>query len=251
MVKITSFQNITKTIFLFVVLIWFSTCAQNQTPTAQEIIDNSILAHGHEKFGQLHLEFTFRDYHYVLHRDAKQTTYSRQTEIDSVSIKDVYPTNDKLIRYVNGQIIELNDSMVDLHQNSLNAVMYFMELPFKLNDPPVIKQFKGESWIDNKQYYSIEVTFQKNQTHQDVYYYWIHQESYLIDYLAYSFQNDGGGTRFRKAVNRRNIDGVIFQDYENYRPVEKFVPLESLPDLFIQNQLILVSHILKENISMH
>ena len=95
------------------------------------------------------------------------------------------------------------------------------------------------------------MTFQKNQTHQDVYYYWIHQESYLIDYLAYSFQNDGGGTRFRKAVNRRNIDGVIFQDYENYRPVEKFVPLESLPDLFIQNQLILVSHILKENISMH
>ncbi len=241
----------TKLIFLFIALVWFSTYAQEQTQIAQKIIDNSIVAHGHQKFNQLHLEFSFRDYHYVLHRDAKQTVYSRQIETDSRTIKDVYPTNDKLTRYVNGQAIGLNDSIVNLYQNSLNAVMYFMELPFKLNDPPVIKQFREEVFIDNKKYYSIEVTFQENLEHQDVYYYWINHETYLIDYFAYSFQNNGGGTRFRKAINRRSINGVLFQDYENYRPKEKFVPLESLPDLFIKNQLILVSKILKENISIH
>lgn len=244
-------QSISNTIFLFVALVSLSTCAQKKILLTQEIVDKSIEAHGHKKFEELHLEFTFREYQYIIHRDAIQTIYSRQTIIDSQTIRDVYPTNDKLVRYVNGQAIELSDSIVDLYQNSLNSVMYFMELPHKLNDPTVIKDYKGEKWIDGKNYHSILVTFDANDAHEDIYYYWINKETYLIDYFAYSFQNDGGGTRFRKAINRRKINSILFQDYENYRPEEKFVPLESLPKLLDENKLILVSEIVKENISVN
>lgn len=241
-------SNITFPLFIFLSL---TTCAQKQVLSIQEIVDKSIKAHGHEKFEKIHLEFIFRDYHYTLHRDTMQTIYSRQTVVDSLTIKDIYPTNGRLVRYVNEQPIELNDSIIDLYQSSLNAVMYFMELPYKLNDSPVIKELKSEKEIDGRKYYTFEVTFQGNDTHEDVYYYWIDKETYLIDYFAYSFLNDGGGTRFRKAINRRNINDVIFQDYENYRPEEKFVPLENLPDLLVDNQLILVSQVIKENISIH
>lgn len=245
------FQFISKIISLFIALLSLTACAQKQRLSVQEIVDKSIEAHGHKKFEEIHLEFTFRDYQYVLHRDAYQTIYSRETSIDSQRIRDVYPPNDKLVRYIDGQAIALSDSIVDLYQNSLNAVMYFMELPYKLNDPPTIKEYKGEKFISDNHYHSIQVTFQTNESHQDVYYYWINQKTYLIDYFAYSFQNDGGGTRFRKAVNRRYINDVVFQDYKNFRPKEKFVPLENLPDLFVGNQLILVSEILKKNISIH
>jgi hypothetical protein len=38
-----------------------------------------------------------------------------------------------------------------------------------------------------------------------------------MDYLAYSYLEDEGGTRFRKAYNRRRVNGLIFQDYVNYK----------------------------------
>ena len=69
-----------------------------------------------------------------------------------------------------------------------------------------------------------------------------------MDFLAYNYQTDGGGTRFRKAIDQRRVDGVLFQDYENYKPQKRFVALDSLPFLFAQGQLLKVSEIKNENI---
>ena len=56
---------------------------------------------------------------------------------------------------------------------------------------------------------------------QDEYRYWIDPESGHIDYLAYNYHTDGGGTRFRKAKNRRKKEGFVFQDYINFKPEKK------------------------------
>jgi hypothetical protein len=105
--------------------------------------------------------------------------------------------------------------------------------------------------VNDKSYWSIKVTFQKDgggEDFQDEYRYWINQETYEVDFLAYNYQTDGGGTRFRKAINRREIDGFLFQDYENYKPSKKFEPLDSLPVLFEQGYLKQVSLIRNKNI---
>ncbi len=89
----------------------------------------------------------------------------------------------------------------EVYSNSVNSVAYFALLPFRLNDAAVNKRYIGTSEIKGEPYFEIEVTFQQKgggKDHDDVFIYWIHQQHFTMDYLAYSFIVDGGGTRFRK-----------------------------------------------------
>ena len=81
------------------------------------------------------------------------------------------------------------------------------QLPFGLNDPAVIKEYLGQKVINQQLYEKVKVTFlQENggKDFEDVFVYWIHAESKTVDFLAYSYLTDGGGVRFRQAINRRN-----------------------------------------------
>jgi hypothetical protein len=69
-----------------------------------------------------------------------------------------------------------------------------------------------------------------------------------MDYFAYSFESDGGGLRFRKAVNPRRIGGILFQDYINFTPPSDDIPLDSLQRMFEQGKLKKLSDIKLENI---
>ena len=78
----------------------------------------------------------------------------------------------------------------------------------------------------------------------------INKETFQIDYLAYNYLTDGGGTRFRKAQNKRNIEGFWFQDYLNFKPLLPFPALDSLPIYFEQGKLQKVSQIENKNITV-
>ena len=226
---------------------------QDKTINTEELIDRVIVAHGAEKFSDIHLEFTFRDFDYILHRTVEETIFIRESNnSDSLKIRDVYPLNNGLQRYINEQITQQTDSLVQLFQSSLNSVMYFVQLPFKLKDPAVITESIDQQTIKEQIYNVIKVTFEQQgggEDFQDEYRYWIHPENYTMDYLAYSFNVDEGGIRFRKAIKRREINGIVFQDYENYRPVNDEATLDSLAALFSNGDLELVSLIEKTNIT--
>ena len=80
--------------------------------------------------------------------------------------------------------------------------------------------------------------------------YWINKKSYEVEYLAYSFHVNGGGVRFRKAYNERDIEGVRFVDYENYKPKDNSTKLSELENLFRQNKLELLSKIELKNVKV-
>ena len=72
-----------------------------------------------------------------------------------------------------------------------------------------------------------------------------------MDYLAYSyFEKDGEHYRFREAKNPREVGGMRFQDYVNYKPTSKEASLESLEDLYKQGQLEELSRIDLVNIQV-
>ena len=162
-------------------------------------------------------------------------------------------SNSKLRRYLDEIPLKLSDSLKDIYSNSLNSVMYFFQLPRPLNDPAVIADYDGEKIISNKVYWTLKVKFQEKdggKDFQDEFRYWIDPKTGYIDYLAYSYLTDGGGTRFRKAKNIRENNGFIFQDYTNLRPAKKFTSLDSLPILYENGKLILVSEIENKNIKV-
>ena len=74
--------------------------------------------------------------------------------------------------------------------------------------------------MDGSNYHKIQVTFAEEgggKDFDDVFIYWIHDQNYTVDFLAYEYHVDGGGLRFRKAYNSREVSGIRFSDHVNYK----------------------------------
>lgn len=240
-----SFQKIVFPIFLF-----FLSCQNPKSENAQEIIQKALHQSGFDK-SSFSVDFDFRDYHYTLIRKPSFYSFSRSTIQKDVDVKDVMTSSKPLQRFIDGKMILLSDSLQRVYSNSLNSVMYFFQLPKPLQDTAAINELVGAVVIHGETYWTLKVTFKEEgggEDFQDEYRYWINQKNHEIDYLAYNYLTDGGGTRFRRAVNKRKIEGIFFQDYVNYKPFQKFEQLDSLPSLFEQEELQQVSLIENKNI---
>ena len=108
--------------------------------------------------------------------------------------------------------------------------------------------------INGKSYHKIRVTFSQEgggDDFDDVFIYWFDTENHQMDYLAYEYHTDGGGMRFREAFNPRIINGVLIQDYKNYKPREKgSIPIENTAAAFQKDELELLSEIVLENVEI-
>ena len=236
-----------KIILLFLILV---SCSNSSHISTSQIINKSIKAHGWDQ-DDFSIVFDFRDYQYELKRKNKFYSFQRTTKKEGNVVKDLMSSKKKLKRFINDKSIELSDSMTNLFSNSLNSVMYFFQLPRPLKDQAVITKYLGLAKIFNEKYWTIKVTFKENgggKDYQDEFRYWININNGQIDYLAYNYLTEGGGTRFRQAVNKQLNQGFIFQDYINFKPNVKFVSLDSLPILFEAGNLIKVSNIKNKNI---
>jgi len=226
-------------------LMFFQMNAQDLS--VNEIINRSIKKHGGDKYQNAHYAYDFRKYHYEYHYVEGIFRYERHTK--DGKIKDIL-TNDGFKRMEDNKEVKLTEKKVRGYSNSVNSVHYFAYLPSYLNDGAVNKRLVGESTILGKDYYKVEVTFDQEgggDDHDDIYMYWIDKADFTMDYLAYSYHVNGGGVRFRSAYNQRNVGGIVFQDYVNYKH-DKDTPVADLDELFEKNELIELSKIVLENI---
>ena len=232
-------------IFYFCILACAYSCGNNK---AQRIVDNGIAAHGGSAYESFYLEFDFRNRHYTAARKKGLFTYTREFTDTTGRIKDVL-NNDGLIRYRDGSILDITDERKRAFTSSVNSVIYFALLPYGLNDEAVNKEWIKETTIKGQPYEVVRVTFDKTagSDHQDVFLYWFHKEQNTMDFFAYSYQSDGGGIRFREAINPRNIGEILWQDYVNYKPKDETVSLDTLQSMFVSGTLEKLSEITMEN----
>lgn len=214
--------------------------------TKWPFFEDMLKAHG--ELGSY--SFTFRgDYYAFEHHSNGGYTYKKQIENDTLTRLDVL-TNDGFSRTENGVEIKLTELEQNKYSESVNSVIYFACLPLKLNDSAVNMEHKGEVNIKGSFYDVLEVSFTQDgggTDFEDVFYYWINQESHLVDYLAYQYNVNGGGVRFREAFNSRMIGEMRFQDYINYgAPIG--TALSQLPVLFEQGELDTLSFIVSEDV---
>lgn len=222
------------------------------TSKAQEIVDASIEAHGGKLFDKMAAGFDFRDRHYTILRENGAYVYTREFTDSLGQVRDVL-SNDGFYREVNGRKVELTEEREKAYANSVNSVIYFALLPHGLNNTAVNKEYLGETSIKGKPYHKIKVTFDQEgggSDHEDEYIYWIHPDNFTVDYLAYSFNVNDGGLRFRAAHNVRDIKGILFADYINYEPVSDTVALEKLDVAYENEGLKKLSDINLKNITV-
>ena len=223
----------------------FSCTPMEKNLTAQEIIDTSIIVSGVSKISNASLSFNFRDKFYEAERNNGRFNLKRVFTLNNDTITDVL-SNSGFDRVINSYSTKVKDSMAIKYSESINSVHYFSVLPYGLNDKAVQKKLLGEVNIKGKNYYKIEITFSKDSggvDYDDIFIYWIGKENFKIGYLAYRYNTNGGGLRFREVRKEHLVNGVIFVDYNNYKPKNSDEILSNLDKIFEKNKLIKVSEI--------
>ena len=238
--------------FLLILTITISCKQEKHLETAQNIIDKAInnACNGHCETATI--DFTFRDRCYVSKRNGSNFQFERISH-DSIGVTRDVLNNEGFQRFINDTLITVVDSMAVNYGNSVNSVHYFAQLPYSLNDAAVIKEMFGEAIIKNEPYYEINVHFKKEgggTDYDDTFVYWIHKENYTVDFLAYKYAVNGGGIRFREAYNIREVNGIRFVDYNNYKPESLDISLNDLDELFVKGKLQLLSKIENEGVGV-
>lgn len=261
-------MKVQKFVFLPIYIVLFSACnsATNKTeniiPEEKKVLKNEVIytkgeillkqathAHGGNLYNSANYSFIFRDNTYQFKNNNEGFKYEKISTKNNLISTDIL-ANGKLIRINNGDTIKLTDKAIKAAYGALNSVIYFATLPHKLNDASVIKTYIGETIIEDKGYNILGITFKQKgggDDFEDEFHYWIDKETNKIDFLAYNYKVNKGGVRFRKAYNRRVVDGITFQDYVNYK-AELGTPLKELPELYESGKLKELSKIETENI---
>jgi hypothetical protein len=243
-----------KNVFPFLIaLLFVMSCEQpSEKRDATTLIDEAISKHG--SFKDKTVSFSFRDRDYSVTRDESGYTYTRSWKEDSLgSVQDILVNSQHFTRRINGEKVTVEKEMEAKYQSSVNSVLYFFQLPYVLNDPAAIKKYLGEFTIKGEDYFGVQVTFTPDgggKDFEDVFVYWIHQQNKTVDFLAYSYLTEGGGVRFREAINRREIKGLLVQDYVNHA-ADKSTDLSELPKLFEGGKLENLSMIINENVRVN
>jgi hypothetical protein len=216
---------------------------------ADSLVAETLAAHGGERYDKAHYGFKFRDKNYTFHNKKGGYTYTVTGQKDGNEIRDVLE-NGTLTRTLNGDTTELSPKDVSKYTEALNSVIYFATLPHKLKDAAVNKTYEGQKTIKGQDYDVLAVTFDQKsggKDHQDEFRYWINTDSNTVDYLAYNYENDDGGVRFRSAYDPRAVGGIRFQNYVNYE-APLGTPLERLPELYKAGKLKELSKIETEDV---
>lgn len=205
---------------------------------ADELLSQIIKAHGGDLYDSANYSFVFRDQTFQFKNDYSNYEYSKSSKKGSLVTLDRLK-NGQFSRTENGDTITLSEKDIKNATGSINSVIYFATLPYKLQDASVNSTYVGETSIKGKNYSILGITFKQEgggEDFDDSYLYWINNETKKIDYFAYDYTVNDGGVRFRSAYNQRVIDGITFQDYSNFKaPVG--TPLIELPSLYEAGKL--------------
>ncbi len=205
---------------------------------------NTVEAHGGVNYDKAHYQFVFRKKTYTFKNGFNEFEYTVEFEKDGDKYVDKL-NNLGFERKVNGEVIELSAKKKSSAAEGLNSVIYFATLPHKLMDDAVNVMAGDPVTIKEKQYDVLHVTFDQEgggKDYQDEFIYWVNQDGSTIDFIAYSYDVNGGGVRFREAYNRRKVDGIVFQDYINFK-ADVGTPLTDLPNLWAMGSLKELSRI--------
>ena len=227
-------------------------CSEQQNNDADSIVSTVIETAGGAKYENAEIEFKFRGREYGAMFQNGRYEFVRLFKDSTNVVRDVL-NNDGFSREINGQKTAVIDTMAVKYARSVNSVIYFALLPYNLGDDAVNKKYLEEVEMNGKKYHKLQITFDQEgggEDFEDVFIYWVNQENNKVDYLAYSYNVDGGGIRFREAYNERIVDGIRFVDYINYKP-EEGVKVHDTGKEFMAGKLKELSKIELENIKVN
>lgn len=231
-----------------------ATPSQEET-RARGLIAQAIQAHGGNVFEEGTFRFHFRGADFRVIREGGDFYQERVRDVNGARVTEAM-TNSGTFRWVEGSPVVLGPDEERSLETAVNSVVYFAFLPYRLEDPAVRPLHLGETELGGVSYDLVEVTFHQEgggRDHDDRFLYWFHGVDRTLDFMAYYYHTGETGSRFRKAIFRRTVDGMLVQDYENYSGTIQgeelgMQELERYEDLYQDGALELVSEVILEGV---
>lgn len=227
--------------------------AATSEDSAAAVVGASIERHGGDRFQNLDLHFIFRQHSYRAIRKEGRFVYTRSLVDETGTLIEDVLTNEGLYRTIDGKRVPLSEKDSTDYSNSVNSVIYFILQPAFLTDPAVQAAYLGTGSLKGQPYHKIHITFRQEgggTDYEDEFVYWIHRDSFTMDYLAYNYLTNGGGARFREGYNFREAGSLRFADYINYKPSDDSRLVAAFDSLFEAGQMIEVSRIINDSIEV-
>jgi len=217
------------------------------------VVAQSIERYGGSRFVDVQIQFEFRGTPFAMTRQEGGFHYQRTVRgPDGQMVTEVMEDGGTWAE-VGGARVSLSPDEIYEVETAVNSVIYFSFLPFRLDDGSVILRDLGSAEVAGEPYYKIEATFEQEGGGTDWdtrFVHWFHRDRLTLDYLAYSYSRDGGGSRFRRAVNRRDVGGLTIQDYENYAGDSATRDIAELDRLYDEGALELLSMVELERVEV-
>ncbi len=163
---------------------------------------------------------------------------------------EVRSTNDTLEAWRDGEPVAIEPGKEQSYRDWAMARVYFPFLPFRLNDPSVLKQDLGPVDWQGRTLHRVKVTFEAESSTDagDEYMYWLDPETGRVELLAYSYLTDDGGLRFRRAVNHRRVGGILFFDQENLGVEGEGLTVDRIDPAYVAAEMRHISTLRLQNI---
>lgn len=197
--------------------------AAGESPTRErlEVIDRSIEFHGGEKYqrSSTELEMCSKSGCYQLGSRIDGGLFELEAEGPAAGYRRrARITNDTVELWQDGTEIELSEADKTSIRDWVMARIYFVFLPYRLNDGSVLKQDQGSEVWGHRLLHRVKVTFVPGSSSgaDDEFLLWFDPESGRLEQFAYSFAGNPGGLRFRRAFNFRRVGGILFFDQDNW-----------------------------------
>ncbi|MCY3931167.1 MAG: hypothetical protein OXH70_05580 [Acidobacteria bacterium] len=145
-----------------------------------------------------------------------------------------------------GESMDMDEREQVRAESYVNQRMYFLFLPYKLNDPGTFKEDQGlEEW-NGRQLHRVRVTFEPDSSAgaDSAYIYWFDPETARLEQFAYDY-SAGTGLRFRTLRNYRRIGGLLFYDADNYglNTPDGGLTVDDITPAYVEEELPLVSRV--------
>ena len=236
---------------LLLIAVFILSCKEEmKTLAAEEILSYSIESSGGEDFMNSSISFNIDDFNYQIIRQGNIQDFQVVRQVDTIQYKAIYKNGYSayFINDINQEEIAHSRKFIETR---LEGETYIFSIPHVFKQNATIVSKMEDVYIDQKKYYSLHITFKVIEDDpEDEFYLYIDQETFLVDYYAYKFDLTGNRRLFKKAINRKNIEGIAFTDYWAFSSPVDSTALKDLYKLYNIKSLQGLAKIEYQNIAV-
>ena len=240
------------TIYLLIVLLAFS-CVKKDKNTLQEssnILDKVILTHGVQSYTTHKIFFSIDDTKYSMSYPNGRARYTMVRTYQSVRNKVVYDGG-YLTYYKNDTLQPDGSFPYQIIERQLYGLLHSVSIPKDLTANDFTIKILDDVIIRSKPYYALEATspnLELEKTNRIILY--ISKQDFIIEYYALDYNAIALQKQFRRLINARKINDILFQDISIFVSNDSILPLDKYYTHYNNPKLVPTKKIELKNIEV-